>query len=48
MIRNIIATEKAPAAIGPYAQANAVGRIHLYFRSDSYRSGYGKVGRRRN
>lgn len=27
MIRNIIATEKAPAAIGPYAQANAVGEF---------------------
>lgn len=25
MIRNIIATDKAPAAIGPYAQANQVG-----------------------
>lgn len=27
MIRNIIATENAPAAIGPYAQANAVGEF---------------------
>ncbi len=27
MIRNIIATDKAPAAIGPYAQANAAGEF---------------------
>lgn len=38
-MKNVISTDKAPAAIGPYSQAIEVRWYGIYFRSDTGSSG---------